>query len=57
LFAGQTLGHAALLAVAILAGNLIGRSAERVTRLWPRGLVEHVVLGVSMVLAVVGLVR
>jgi uncharacterized membrane protein YfcA len=57
LYAGESLGSAVVLGIAILAGNQLGHAARGFTRRWPEGLVEHVVLAASAILAVVGLAR
>lgn len=57
LFSRETAGAALILAVAVLAGNVLGTRARKLTRRLPEGLLEHAVLVICVALALLGLGR
>lgn len=57
LFTRETLGAALLLTVGVLAGNLVGTRARRLTARVPEGWLEHGVLVICVALAALGLGR
>lgn len=57
LFTRETVGAALILALAVLAGNVLGTRARKLTRRLPESLLEHAVLVICVALALLGLGR
>jgi len=55
LFTHERIALSLLVALAVLAGNVVGRRLRRFTERWPAGLLEHLVLAACVVLTVSGL--